>query len=127
MNETAKAEVFTFSTQTTESSFRFWFPPFPRYFPRPLVTGGFSLGSPFSEDGMYPGVTFDYIGFLKDRFLLRAWEDFTRPGHAQHATSPPLTLTVAAWELGSLPCLQHGSNTGTASCAVLSHGRGHVE
>jgi len=30
-------------------------------------------------------------------FLLRAWEDFTRPaGHAQHATSPPLTLTVAA-------------------------------
>ncbi|KAG2629611.1 hypothetical protein PVAP13_3KG462400 [Panicum virgatum] len=31
------------------------------------------------------------------------------------------------WELGSLPCLQHGSSTSTASCAVLSHGRGHAE
>ena len=62
MNETAEAELFTFSIQTTESPFCFWFHPFPHYFPRPLATGAFSFGSPFSEDGLYPGVTFEYMG-----------------------------------------------------------------
>ena len=55
------------------------------------------------------------IGFLKDRFLLRAWEDFTRPaGHAQHATSPPLTLTVAAAPSG-------GNWEASPACSMVQH------